>query len=66
MTKQFHVGLPVATAEAAETFAKSLDRQIEELEQQLALLRSVRAAVKATFPLETTWLGAAGADVTHG
>lgn len=66
MTKQFHIGLPVATAEAAEEFTKSLDRQIDELEQQLKLLRGVRAAVKATFPLESTWLGAAVADVAHG
>ncbi len=66
MTKQFNISLPVATAEAADVFAKSLDQQIDELEQQLKLLRGVRAAVKATFPLESAWLGAAVAEVAHG
>lgn len=65
MTKQFNVGLPAATTAAAEAFAKSLDQQIGELEEQLKLLRGVKAAITATFPAHDVWPGAAVADVAH-
>lgn len=64
MAKQFHIGMPPATAEAAEVFAKSLDQQIVELEQQLTLLRQVKNAIQATFPAQSAW--AAPVSVPHG
>lgn len=64
MARQFHIGLPPATTEAAEAFANSIDQQITELEQQLALLRQVKTAIQATFPPQSAF--AAPVSVPHG
>lgn len=64
MARQFHIGMPPATAEAAEAFTKSLDQQISELEQQLVLLRQVKTAIQATFPPQSAF--AAPVSVPHG
>jgi hypothetical protein len=58
MAKQFQIGLPPTTGEAAVAFVKSLDQQIVELEEQLKLLRQVKTAIQATFPPHEAWIAA--------
>lgn len=59
MARQFKLALPPTTGEAADTFIKSLDQQIAELQDQIKLLQSVKAGIQAMFPPHEAWLAGA-------
>jgi len=52
MAKQFEITLTNSTKAAAVVFISELDKQIDELQEQLSLAQTARSAVARTFGID--------------